>query len=52
MPSGNTPTDLSEGSDTKVGTFPQSLHDEAKSPGWMVISIKNDWKRIFAFENK
>jgi hypothetical protein len=36
--------------DTKIGTFPQSLYDEAKSRGWTVISMKNDWKRIFAFE--
>ena len=35
---------------TKVGTFDQSLADEAKSRGWTVISMKNDWKRIFAFE--
>ena len=36
--------------DTKVGTFDQSLMDEAKSRGWTVISMKDDWKRIFAFE--
>ena len=36
--------------DTKVGTFPQSLYDEAKKGGWTVISMKNDWKRIFAFD--
>jgi phosphoglycolate phosphatase-like HAD superfamily hydrolase len=36
--------------DTKVGTFPQSLMDEAKARSWTVISMKNDWKRIFAFE--
>ena len=36
--------------DTKVGTFDQSLMDEAKAKGWTVISMKNDWKRIFAFE--
>jgi len=36
--------------DTRIGTFPQSLYDEAKSRGWTVISMKNDWKRIFAFE--
>jgi phosphoserine phosphatase len=36
--------------DTKVGTFPQSLYDEAMKQGWTVISMKNDWKRIFAFE--
>jgi hypothetical protein len=35
---------------TKVGIFTQPLYDEAKKHGWMVISMKNDWKRIFAFE--
>jgi phosphoglycolate phosphatase-like HAD superfamily hydrolase len=36
--------------DTKVGTFAEALYDEAKSKNWSVISMKNDWKRIFAFE--
>ncbi len=36
--------------DTKVGTFTQKLYDEATSKGWTVISMKNDWKRVFAFE--
>ena len=36
--------------DTKVGGFPQALYDQAKKQGWTVISMKNDWKRIFAFE--
>jgi len=36
--------------DTKIGTFTQALYDEAKSRGWTVISMKNDWKRIFAWE--
>jgi phosphoserine phosphatase len=36
--------------DTKVGTFNQSLMDEAKARSWTVISMKNDWKRIFSFE--
>ena len=36
--------------DTKVGTFTQELFDEAKKDGWTVISIKNDWKRIFGFD--
>ncbi len=35
--------------DTKVGTFSQALYDEAKKRGWTVISMKNDWKKIFAF---
>ena len=33
--------------DSKVGTFTQALYDEAKKQGWTVISMKNDWKRIF-----
>jgi len=37
--------------DTKVGTFTQALYDEAKKDGWVVISMKNDWKRIFLFKN-
>jgi phosphoglycolate phosphatase-like HAD superfamily hydrolase len=35
---------------TKVGTFPQALYDQAKKQGWTVISMKTDWKRIFAWE--
>lgn len=35
---------------SRIGTFPQPLYDEAKKAGWTVISMKNDWKRIFAFE--
>jgi len=38
--------------DTKVGTFPPALYDKAQKSGWTVISMKNDWKQIFAFENK
>jgi phosphoglycolate phosphatase-like HAD superfamily hydrolase len=36
--------------DTKVGRFTQALYDEAKKEGWTVISMKRDWKRVFAFE--
>jgi hypothetical protein len=36
--------------DTKVGTFNQALDDKAKKNGWTVISMKNDWNRIFTFE--
>ncbi len=35
---------------SKIGTFPQSLYDEAKAKGWTVISMKHDWKRIFPFD--
>jgi hypothetical protein len=36
--------------DTKVGTFSQALWDEAKKRGWVVISMKKDWKKIFSWE--
>jgi phosphoglycolate phosphatase-like HAD superfamily hydrolase len=36
--------------DSKVGTFTPALLDEAKKKDWIVISMKKDWKRIFAFE--
>jgi len=28
-----------------------SLYDQARKDGWTVVSMKNDWNRIFAFEN-
>ncbi len=36
--------------DSKVGTFTQALYDQANKSGWTVISMKRDWKRVFAFE--
>jgi len=36
--------------DIKVGNFPQALYDQAQKRGWIVISMKNYWKKIFAFE--
>jgi phosphoglycolate phosphatase-like HAD superfamily hydrolase len=36
--------------DTKVGTFTQKLYDAARRSGWVVISMKNDWNRVFPFE--
>jgi hypothetical protein len=30
--------------------FTQALYDEAKQKSWTVISMKNDWEHIFAFE--
>jgi phosphoglycolate phosphatase-like HAD superfamily hydrolase len=35
---------------SRVGTFPQALYDEAKQKGWHVIHMKTDWMRVFAFE--
>jgi len=31
-------------------THKQNLLDEATTKGWTVVDMKNDWKRIFAFE--
>jgi hypothetical protein len=38
------------GAQSKIGTFSDALMAEAKKNGWTVISMKNDWKRIFTFE--
>jgi phosphoglycolate phosphatase-like HAD superfamily hydrolase len=35
---------------TKIGTFTQAFYDEAMKNGFVVISMKDDWKRIFTFE--
>jgi len=35
---------------TKVGTLSDSLRAEAAQKGWVVISMKKDWKRIFPWE--
>lgn len=35
--------------DTKIGRLCKGL-DLAKTRGWVLISMKNDWKRIFAFD--
>jgi len=33
--------------DTQVGTFSPSLMDEARKRGWVAISMKRDWRRVF-----
>jgi phosphoglycolate phosphatase-like HAD superfamily hydrolase len=35
---------------TSVGTFSEALLTEATKNAWIVISMKNDWKRIFSFD--
>jgi hypothetical protein len=37
-------------SDSKIGTFTQALYDAANKNRWAVISMKDNWKRIFAFD--
>jgi hypothetical protein len=36
--------------DSGVGTFSQAMYDMGVKQGWILVSMKNDWKRIFAFE--
>ena len=38
------------GPESKVGTFSDALMTEAHQKGWTVISMKNDWKRIFPWQ--
>jgi hypothetical protein len=38
------------GAKSPIGTFSDSLMAEAIQSGWMVISMKNDWRRIFPFD--
>ncbi len=38
------------GAKSKIGTFSDSLMAEAKKQGWIVISMKNDWNKIFTFD--
>lgn len=35
------------GPDSKIGTFSDSLLEEAGKSGWTVISMKDDWKTIY-----
>jgi hypothetical protein len=35
---------------SQIGTFSDALMQEAKTRGWVVVSMKDDWRRIFAFE--
>jgi phosphoglycolate phosphatase-like HAD superfamily hydrolase len=39
------------GPKSKIGEFSEALMAEARTKGWAVISMKNDWKTIFAFDN-
>jgi phosphoglycolate phosphatase-like HAD superfamily hydrolase len=36
--------------DTKIGSLTPALYAEARKKNWTVISMKNDWKKIFSFE--
>ena len=32
----------------QLGAFKQDLYDQAKKKGWTVVSMKDDWKQVFA----
>ena len=38
--------------DSKVGTFSDALLEKANKSGWVVISMKSDWNRIFSLRNE
>jgi len=33
-----------------IGAFTPALYEQAKGAGWIVVSMKNDWKQVFPFE--
>jgi phosphoserine phosphatase len=33
--------------DVKLGAFTQPVYDEARTSGWTVVSMKNDWRTVF-----
>jgi len=38
--------------DVKLGAFTPALYEHAKKDGWTVVSMKDDWKQVFAFEQR
>jgi hypothetical protein len=36
--------------DVKLGAFTPALYDQTKKEGWTVVSMKDDWKQVFASE--
>ncbi len=40
------------GAESKIGTFSEVLMTQAQKSGWIVISMKNDWKVVFPFERR
>ena len=35
---------------SQIGTLSDALMSQARSKGWLVVSMRDDWKRIFAFD--
>src|SRR5262249_59577769 len=40
------------GPESRIGTFSDALMAEAIKERWNVISMKNDWRRIFSFADQ
>jgi hypothetical protein len=38
------------GENPEVGGRTQALYDEAEKRGWVVVSMRDDWKRLFPFD--
>lgn len=38
------------GAHSKIGTFSHALMEEAKKRGWIIVSMKDDWKIIFPWQ--
>jgi len=36
--------------DVALGAFKQDLYDQSMKQGWTVVSMKNDWKQVFAIK--
>jgi len=36
--------------DVKLGAFTPALYEQAQKDGWTVVSMKDDWSQVFAFE--
>jgi hypothetical protein len=34
----------------QLGAFTSALHEQAKTAGWTVVSMKDDWKQVFPLE--
>jgi hypothetical protein len=34
----------------KLGAFTPALYEQAKESAWAVVSMKDNWKRVFPFE--
>ena len=48
---GDAKREFEYGAKSHIGTFSDALMAEVIEQRWTVISMMDDWKRIFAFEN-